>query len=153
MKKIFISILASGLLFLSANEEFIVKNDKYNTNIKVITTKQNGQEVKKVFNNNKEVKTIITSFHKNGKILKIEEKQDNMLNGFVIEYYESGSIKEKTRYLKGEKNGVKSIFKENGHILSEESYINNLLDGYSFYYKGKGVVDKLFYKNGKLSNN
>lgn len=153
MKKIFISILASGLLFLSANEEFIVKNDKYNTNIKVITTKQNGQEVKKVFNNNKEVKTIITSFNKNGKILKIEEKQDNMLNGFVIEYYESGSIKEKTRYLKGEKNGIKSIFKENGHILSEESYINNLLDGYSFYYKGKGVVDKLFYKNGKLSNN
>ena len=153
MKKIFISILASGLLFLSANEEFIVKNDKYNTNIKVITTKQNGQEVKKVFNNNKEVKTIITSFHKNGKILKIEEKQDNMLNGFVIEYYESGSIKEKTRYLKGEKNGIKSIFKENGHILSEESYINNLLDGYSFYYKGKGVVDKLFYQKGKLSNN
>ncbi len=153
MKKIFISILASGLLFLSANEEFIVKNDKYNTNIKVLTTKQNEQEIKKVFNNNKEVKTIITSFHKNGKIKKFEEKKDNMLNGFIIEYYENGAIKEKAKYYKGQMNGIKSRFEENGKIISEESFVNNLLEGYSFYYKGNGNVDKLFYKKGKLSNN
>lgn len=151
MKKIFISLLTSGLLILSANE-FIVKNDTLKTNIKVVTEKQNGQEVKTVFRDNKEVKKIITSYYKNGKIKTIEEKVNNQLNGVIMEYYESGSIKCKTYYKDNAINGLKITYNEKGELISEESYSNNLKDGISNIYKN-GKAETFIYKKGNLSNN
>lgn len=153
MKKILLSLFACGLIsLLCAEEEFIIKNEKYNTNIKVLTNKQNGEEIKTVFNQNKEIKKIKTSFHKNGKIKKIEETKDNLLHGFTMEYYENGFLKQKTRYYKGLKNGVRSTYSDNGIVISEEEFANDVKNGYSILYN-QGKKEKLIYKNGKLSNN
>ncbi len=141
MKKVLLSLLAGSFLFLNA-EEFIVKNDALKTNIKVVTEKQNGQEVKKVFRDNREVQKIVTSFHKNGKTKMIEQYKNNQLNGMVVEYYESGVLKTKTYYKDNAINGLKVSYTEKGDLISEESYKNNIKEGKSNNYK-----------KGNLSNN
>lgn len=106
----------------------------------VLTTFLIGCQLKKVENkysngNKMEEYTI----NKNG------EKE-----GDYVAYFESGKIKERCTYIKGNYNGVRTIYFENGNIEIEEPYTENgQLNGiYKAYYpEGQLKIEKLYKDN------
>ncbi|NJK87280.1 MAG: hypothetical protein HC906_16165 [Bacteroidales bacterium] len=107
-----------------------------------------------------------------------EEKYDNGLKtGFSVNYFDNGTISEKTEWKDGKKNGLWEQFFEDGslrlksnysndklsgdllvyqsknHLLVKGKYIDNLPDGnWVFYNEDGSAADTVEYNSGKLVN-
>lgn len=88
--------------------------------------------------------TLINYFE-NGKIKQtgtgIFNKQFEMINGVVTDWYEKGSKQKETKIINGLREGKSYTWYENGQLSIENNYKNDLVEG----------EVKLFYENGNLS--
>jgi len=91
--------------------------------------------------------------------------QNTPLNGYAVEFYENGQIKERIGYYDGKKQGIAKFWYEDGSLAKESYYEKNQLNGtikswwpdgalstVSNYQKGKRHGEqKVWYANGQLS--
>jgi len=90
---------------------------------------------------------------------------NNPYNGYAVKYYTNDSIKEKTGFYNGKKQGIYNVWFENGVLKLESNYNQNVLEGTykawwnngvlaseTTYVKGKKQgVEKRWFSNGELS--
>ena len=53
--------------------------------------------------------------------------QDDIKQGLVIEYYESGEVKSKVNYVDGKEQGESTYYHKNGEIYKIENYKDGVL--------------------------
>lgn len=75
-----------------------------------------------------------------------------MLDEIKRAYYESGKLKEETRYSGGKKNGPCRQYDENGILVAEQNYKDDVREGRSAsFYANGNVKSELFYEHGEPS--
>lgn len=83
------------------------------------------------------------------KVAKTEMYVNDVLDGDAIEYFESGAIKSKAKYVKGLKQGVAVINHPAGNPMMKENYVNGVRHGYQYAYDiGGKEIGKKFYLRG-----
>jgi antitoxin component YwqK of YwqJK toxin-antitoxin module len=81
----------------------------------------------------------------------VEIKDGIIVDGPVVELYESGGKKSEEYFLKGDRNGKYSEWYENGKLKMEGGYINDLEEGRWTYYKEDGKKDYFnYFKKGVI---
>jgi antitoxin component YwqK of YwqJK toxin-antitoxin module len=81
----------------------------------------------------------------------VEIKDGIIVDGQVVELYESGGKKSEEYFLKGDRNGKYSEWYENGKLKMEGGYINDLEEGRWTYYKEDGKKDYFnYFKKGVI---
>ncbi len=88
-------------------------------------------------------------YYKNNKLTVTINYKDGYRDGDFSELYSSGDIKEKGKYLKGQKNGTWETFKSDGIIKSTEIFDNGSVTKRITYYTDGKVDSERNYKNGK----
>ncbi|MFO0495367.1 MAG: toxin-antitoxin system YwqK family antitoxin [Flavobacteriia bacterium] len=84
-------------------------------------------------------------------ISSVSNYREGVLEGEFIEYFDSGSIKEKGNYLNGKKSGFWMKYSITGSIMIEECFKEGLRNGWtkSFDESGK-EVGKQYYLQGRV---
>lgn len=76
--------------------------------------------------------------------------KDKLFNGFGVKYYANNSLKEKTGFFKGKKQGVYKVWFENGMLKMASHYHQNTLEGsYKSWWNSGVLASEVTYKNGK----
>ena len=79
-------------------------------------------------------------YHSNGKLKREYTLKNGVKDGLEKGYYENGQINIETPYLNGRRNGTAKRYRENGTIDRETIYKDGIIISY-----------KMFYENGKIS--
>lgn len=88
-------------------------------------------------------------YYRKNKLTVTVNFKDGYMDGEFIEMYPSGDIKEKGKYVKGQKSGVWTTFKSDGIAkLTEEFDSGSLTKKITYYTDGK-IDTERNYKNGK----
>jgi antitoxin component YwqK of YwqJK toxin-antitoxin module len=81
----------------------------------------------------------------------VYKNDSSFLEGDVIYYYPSGSVKEVNKYVNGKMNGEMLVYYESGALNIKGMYVNDFLEGIATYYSESGEVIKTEkYLHGKL---
>jgi len=89
---------------------------------------------------NRKLMVAKTSMYKNG-----------VLDGDMIEYFESGTVKSKVKYVNGVKEGVSVINHPAGNPMVKENYIHGVLHGWQYAYDITGKeIGKKYYLKGEI---
>lgn len=81
----------------------------------------------------------------------VYKNDSSFLEGDVIYYYPSGSVKEVNNYVNGKMNGEMLVYYESGALKIKAMYVNNFLEGIARYYSETGeVTNTENYKKGVL---
>jgi antitoxin component YwqK of YwqJK toxin-antitoxin module len=75
------------------------------------------------------------------------------LNGEYLEYFDSGELEIKGKYLNGEKEGVWEQYHTNGKVMSQSRYKKGVRHGYQYAFdqSGKKISEQYFYQGKKLT--
>lgn len=77
--------------------------------------------------------------------------KNNLFNGFAVQYYSNGKIKDKTGFLNGKKQGVYQLWFENGVLKLQSNFHQNSLEGtYKAWWNNGNLAASSQYKNGKM---
>lgn len=94
-----------------------------------------------------------TWFHKNGFKSQQCSYVNNVLNGVLKTWGESGELLSELNYLNDKLEGAFSYYHRNGNRASEGQYKNNKLHGSVKYYHSNGQLNySAQYREGKLTN-
>lgn len=66
--------------------------------------------------------------------------QDNIKQGLVVKYYDSGAVKSKTNYVNGELHGEYIGYYESGEVKIKGNYVNGKPHGEAILYDESGAV-------------
>jgi antitoxin component YwqK of YwqJK toxin-antitoxin module len=102
-------------------------------------------------------KTVIDAtitVHKDSLVLNGNEGnwyyKKQLFNGFAVQYYTNDSLKEKTGFFNGKKQGVYKVWFINGVLQLETHYNQNVLvDGYKAWWNNGILALKANYVNGE----
>ncbi len=82
------------------------------------------------------------------RLLSSEDYKDDLRNGMVRVFYQSGKVSREQSYLNGLPNGKAISYYENGMPQTEDNYANNMLNGESKIFGPKGnLTQKGHYQN------
>ena len=77
--------------------------------------------------------------------------QDDIKQGLVIDYYESGAVKSKGNYVDGKLQGNYIPYYENGELQSKVNYVDGIEQGEVIEYYENGEIKEIKnYKDGQL---
>ena len=80
--------------------------------------------------------------------------QDDIKQGLVIDYYESGAVKSKGNYVDGKLQGNYIPYYENGELQSKVNYVDGIEQGEVIEYYENGEIKEIKnYKDGELIEN
>jgi antitoxin component YwqK of YwqJK toxin-antitoxin module len=83
-------------------------------------------------------------------VAKVTPYVMGIINGDVIEYFDTGVIKSKVTYVKGKKEGVGVINHPNGKVMMTERYKGGIQHGWQSAHNESGVeTGKVYYRSGK----
>jgi len=76
-----------------------------------------------------------------------------LLNGDYIEYFDTGELEIKGKYLEGEKDGVWEQYHTNGKVMSQSRYKKGIRHGYQYAYdpNGKKISEQYYFQGKKLT--
>lgn len=76
--------------------------------------------------------------------------KNKLYSGFAVQYYSDGSLKDKTGFLNGKKEGIYKVWFQNGVLKLESNYHKNTLVGtYKVWWNNANLALESFYKKGK----
>ncbi len=94
---------------------------------------------------------IVTTHHKNGKIIRQSQYKDGKEHGESMFYKADGSKDFRAYFKHGKEHGKSTFWRKNGNKQFESSYINGTLNGPSTWYFSTGEKLKQYnYTNNKL---
>jgi len=77
--------------------------------------------------------------------------KNKLFNGFAVKYYSNNSLKEKTGFYNGKKEGVYKVWFKNGALKVTSYYSQNVLVGnYKAWWQNGVLAYNATYKKGKL---
>ncbi|WP_422894399.1 toxin-antitoxin system YwqK family antitoxin [Polaribacter sejongensis] len=113
--------------------------------------------------NNKKKNTAIkirtidstVTVHKDSLVLNGNEGnwyyKNKLFNGFAVKYHSNDSLKEKTGFYNGKKEGVYNVWFKNGVLKVTSHYNQNVMEGsYKSWWLNSTLAYEATYKKGKL---
>ena len=92
----------------------------------------------------------VTWYFESGKVFQKGNYKNGLLNGELLIFHESGSLKNKIHYLNNQRDGSWIEYFEDGTLKEMGSYINGKKDGmWALYYKSKKIKSEGEYGEGK----
>jgi antitoxin component YwqK of YwqJK toxin-antitoxin module len=92
----------------------------------------------------------IKYYNKKGKIYRLQSIKNKKTHGDYIEYYESGKIKSKIKYVDGKEQGDYIYYYESGMINYSGNYLDGLIQGDQiWYYESGKIKSRVKYVDGK----
>ena len=77
--------------------------------------------------------------------------QDDIKQGLVIDYYESGGVRQKGNYVDGKAQGEYIVYYESGGVSQKGNFVDGKRHGEEiFYYKSGEIKEMNFYDGGWL---
>lgn len=124
-------------LFLGLNLVFIVGCNSTSNNKKSVSISIDNSKI----------------IHKDSLVLNGNEGnwyyKDKLYNGFAVKYYANNSLKEKTGFFNGKKQGVYKYWFPNGVLKLESNYNKNtLVDSYTTWWNNGNIALEVLYVNG-----
>lgn len=78
-------------------------------------------------------KTGEWKYFSEGRLLKIENYNNGLLDGTSYYYSEDNILYQSLNFKEGKLNGLANFYSKNGELLATYDYVNNILHGVLFY--------------------
>ncbi|MEO9569824.1 MAG: hypothetical protein ABJH82_07135 [Polaribacter sp.] len=117
------------------------------------TTNKKIDTIKKLSNKAIDLTNIV---HKDSLVLNGNEGKwyykNKLYNGFAVKLYPNKTIKEKTGFFNGKKEGVYKVWFNDGKLKLESHYSQNVLVGtYKSWWNNGNLASEVNYVNGKMN--
>ncbi|MEY8869828.1 toxin-antitoxin system YwqK family antitoxin [Meridianimaribacter flavus] len=91
------------------------------------------------------------TYYESGKLKKVNNFENDLLNGEFKEFYESGKLKYHYYYKDGKHHGEGKNYYENGNLEAKGNLIEGKQDGlWKYYYDNASLAEEIVYKNGEI---
>lgn len=91
------------------------------------------------------------TYYESGKLKKVNNFENDLLNGEFKEFYESGNLKYHYYYKDGKHHGEGKNYYENGNLEAKGNLIEGKQDGlWKYYYDNASLAAEIVYKNGEI---
>ena len=91
------------------------------------------------------------TYYESGKLKKVNNFENDLLNGEFKEFYESGNLKYHYYYKDGKHHGEGKNYYENGNLEAKGNLIEGKHDGlWKYYYDNASLAAEIVYKNGEI---
>ncbi|WP_262733413.1 toxin-antitoxin system YwqK family antitoxin [Gaetbulibacter sp. NE] len=91
------------------------------------------------------------TYYESGKLKKVNNFENDLLNGEFKEFYESGKLKYHLYYKDNKHHGEGKTYYENGNLESKGNLIEGKQDGlWKYYYDNASLASEVVFKNGEI---